>query len=111
MDARAPISKRQDALLTLLSIKDPELLLLLQDLLMDSSLRGPALRGLAAYADETTPKLILRHYSSFTDVEKSDAVQTLASRPAYALALLAALERGQVARRDLSAFTARQLLP
>ena len=110
MDAKAPLSKRQDALLTLVSIKDPELLPLLQDLLTDSSLRGPALRGLAAYADETTPELILRHYSSFTDAEKSDAVQTLASRPAYALALLAAMEQGQVARRDLSAFTARQLL-
>jgi putative heme-binding domain-containing protein len=83
---------------------------LLRDLVADRALRGAALRGLAVYADDATPELILRHYSSFTEAEKRDAVQTLASRPAYALALLAAVDQGRVARRDLSAFTARQLL-
>src|SRR5262249_20159128 len=34
----------------------------------------------------------------------------LASRPAYARALLTAVEQGRVGRRDISAFTARQLL-
>src|SRR5262249_13599173 len=33
-----------------------------------------------------------------------------ASRPGYALALLDAVEKGQVPRRDVSAFTVRQLL-
>jgi putative membrane-bound dehydrogenase-like protein len=108
-DADAPTAKREDALLTLLSIKDPELLPLLQELVEDRALRRPALRGLAAYADEATPELILRRYASLTDAEKSDAAGTLASRPAYALALLAAMEQGRVARRDVSAFTARQL--
>src|SRR5262249_51690610 len=45
-----------------------------------------------------------------TEAEKADAVGTLASRPVYALALLDAMEKGQVPRRDLSAFSARQLL-
>jgi putative membrane-bound dehydrogenase-like protein len=109
-DPNAPTAARQDALLTLLSIKSPELLPVLQNLVTDRTLRGPALRGLAAYADDATPGLILRHYASFTEAEKRDAVQTLASRPAYALALLAAVEQGRVGRRDISAFTARQLL-
>ena len=106
---KAPAAERQDALLTLLSLRDIDLLPLLQSLVEDRALRRAALRGLAVYADEATPELILRHYPSFTEPEKSDAVQTLASRPAYALALLAAVEDGRVARRDLSAFTARQL--
>jgi putative membrane-bound dehydrogenase-like protein len=109
-DADAPVAARQGALLTLLSIRDPELLPLLQDLVGERTLRGPALRGLAAYADEGTPEVILHQYSSFTEAEKRDAVGTLASRPAYALALLAAMEEGRVARRDVSAFIARQLL-
>jgi putative membrane-bound dehydrogenase-like protein len=103
-------AERQDALLTLVSIKDPALLPLLQSLLADRALSRAALRGLAAYADDATPSLILRRYPSFTEAEKSDAVQTLASRPDYALALLAAMEQGRVARRDVSAFTARQLV-
>jgi putative membrane-bound dehydrogenase-like protein len=110
LDEQASTTARQDALQTLVSIKDPELLPILQSLVADRALRGAALRGLAAYADDSTPELILRHYSSFTDMEKSDAVQTLASRPTYALTLLAALQDGRVARRDISAFTARQLL-
>ena len=75
----------------------------------DRAMRGPALRGLAAFNDPATPELILRHYPSLNDAEKADAVQTLASRPSYALALLDGMEKGVVARRDLSAFTARQL--
>jgi putative membrane-bound dehydrogenase-like protein len=109
-DAQAPTAARQDALLTLLSLRSPELLPLLRDLVADRTLRGAAVRGLAAYADDATPELILRHYPSFTEAEKRDAVQTLASRPAYALALLTAVDQGRVARRDLSAFAARQLL-
>jgi putative heme-binding domain-containing protein len=45
-----------------------------------------------------------------SDQEKADTVATLSSRPEYALALLEAMDKGRVPRRDLSAFTARQLL-
>ena len=109
-DPAAGEAARQTALQTLVEAGAPDLLPLLRDLLTDRVLRGPALRGLAAYNDPDTPALILRHYASFTDAEKADAVTTLASRPAYALALLDAMERGAVPRHDLSAFTARQLL-
>ncbi len=83
---------------------------LLVGLLDDRALRGAAVRGLAAFGDTATPRELLRRYSSLNDDEKADAVGTLASRPAYALALLDAVERGQVPRRDLSAFTVRQML-
>jgi putative membrane-bound dehydrogenase-like protein len=109
-DPAAPMATRQSAMQALLPTRRPELLPLLQGLLADPTLRGPALRGLAAYNDQATPKVILARYASFTDEEKADAVQTLASRPAYALALLDAVEAGQVPRRDLSAFTVRQML-
>jgi putative heme-binding domain-containing protein len=83
---------------------------MLQDLLNDPTLRGAALRGLAAYDDPATPKRILQRYSSLTDEEKADAVSTLASRATYALALLEAIEAGNVARDDLSPLIARQLI-
>jgi putative heme-binding domain-containing protein len=108
-DVKAPAAARAHALEALVYKKKPELVPLLQGLLDDRALRGPAVRGLAAFADPNTARLILRRYPSFTEAEKADAVQTLASRPAYALALLAAVEEGQVPRRDLSAFTVRQM--
>jgi putative membrane-bound dehydrogenase-like protein len=109
-DPKGQAAARQSALQTLVFMQKPELTPLLHELLSDPVLRAPALRGLAAFRDENTPKLILKHYPSFTEDEKSDAVQTLASRPAYALALLDAIERGQVERRDVSAYTVRQML-
>jgi hypothetical protein len=45
---------------------------------------------------------------SFSEEEKSDAIHTLTSRPAYALALLQAVEKGRIPRGDLPAFAVRQ---
>jgi putative membrane-bound dehydrogenase-like protein len=109
-DESAPPARRQHALETLVFKQKPDTLLLLQDLLNDNVLRGTAVRGLAAFNDGKTPELILKKYASFTDAEKADAVATLASRPAYALALLDAVEKKDVARADIYAFTARQLI-
>jgi putative membrane-bound dehydrogenase-like protein len=110
MDKGAPASVRRTALQALLDHKDPGLVRLMQGLIAEPAMRGPALRGLAAYSDEATFHEILSHYSSFSEEEKSDAIHTLTSRAAYALALLGAVERGQIPRRDLSAFTVRQML-
>jgi putative heme-binding domain-containing protein len=109
-DPKAETTARRNALQTLVEKRPPDLLPLLRMLLSDRALRGRALRGLASYSDPTTPALILEQYGSFGDAEKGDAIATLASRPKYALALLDAMEKGRVPRRDLSAFTVRQLL-
>ncbi len=101
---------RRAALQTLVEAKAAGLPPLLRELLADSVMRGAALRFLAAFSDADTPAIILKHYHEFTEAEKADAVATLASRPAYAGALLDAMGRGEVPTRDLSSFTARQLL-
>jgi putative heme-binding domain-containing protein len=108
-DSSTPVEQRKEALRTL-SFKQPsDLLAILQNLLTDKSIRGAAIKGLAAFDDATTPGLILKQYPGFTSDEKADAVQTLASRPAYANALLDAIEGKTVARTDLSPFTVRQI--
>ncbi len=109
-DTRADPAARRNALQALVEKRVPDAPALLRDLLAEPAMRGPALRALAAYQGPDTPALILRHYAGLSEAEKADAVATLASRPAYALALLDAMERGQVPRRDLSPFVARQLL-
>lgn len=109
-DAQSPAASRATALQALLYKQNPDLVPILHALLSDKAVRGPALRGLAAYSSEATPREVLRHFAAFTEEEKADAIHTLASRPAYALALLDAVEQGQVPRRELGAFTVRQLL-
>jgi putative membrane-bound dehydrogenase-like protein len=107
---KARAADRRGALQILVEVKAPELLSLLQKLLGERKMCGPALRGLAAFDDPQIPALILRPYASFNETEKADAINTLASRPKFALELLRAMEKGKVARRDLTPYTARQLL-
>jgi putative heme-binding domain-containing protein len=101
---------RQFALQTLIEKRPADLSAVLNSVIDDATLRGLAIRGLATCGDPQTPAAILSRYDRLTDMEKADAIATLASRPAYAIALLNAIERGSVPRRDLSSFTARQLL-
>ncbi|MFL5245345.1 MAG: PVC-type heme-binding CxxCH protein [Gemmataceae bacterium] len=105
-----PSARREKALQTLIFKQKPDLLPLLKELLGDKDLRASAIRGLAAFTDDKIPSLLLHHYSSFTPSEKADVIQTLASRPAYALALLDAIEKGRIPRTDVSAFAARQMV-
>jgi putative membrane-bound dehydrogenase-like protein len=100
---------RQAALDALLAIRDPELPRVLQRLLEDPALRRSALRGLAGYDDEATPAAVLGLYETLQGAERREALGTLVSRPAYALALLEAMERGDLPARDLSADLLRQL--
>ena len=109
LDGKAPQPTRLNALRHLVFNQGDDLPPLLQNLLTDKAMRGPAIKGLAAFDDAKTPGLILKQYSGLSDEEKADAVHTLASRPKYALALLDAIEAKTVARGDLSPFTVRQI--
>ena len=108
-DAKAEAGARRTALESLLGIRDPELPPVLQQLVADPAVRSPALRGLAAYDDAGTPAAILAAYGTFAGAEKRDALNTLASRNAFAKPLLAAVAAGKIAKTDLTADLVRQL--
>jgi putative membrane-bound dehydrogenase-like protein len=108
-DGKADPKQRTAALETLLAAKDAQLPPVLQSLLGDPDLRGPAIRGLAAYDDAKTPQLLLDTYPSLTTTEKRDALNTLAARPASARILLASLQSGSIPKADLTAPTVRNL--
>jgi putative heme-binding domain-containing protein len=93
----------------LLGVKDAELPPVLLSSLQDRQIRGPALRGLAAYNDSKTPEAILAAYSTFDGAQKRDALNTLVSRPAYAKPLLLAVSSGTLSSKDLTADVLRQL--
>jgi putative membrane-bound dehydrogenase-like protein len=104
-----PATARRAALEGLVDHHAPDLAPLLQDLLADKDLRRTALRGLAAYPDEKTPKLILARYPELSPDERADAVATLAARTDTALVLLDAVENKAIPRSDVSAFAARAM--
>jgi putative heme-binding domain-containing protein len=110
-DRSAPVAQRQAALDALLNAKVPDLAPTLQSLLADEKLRGPAIRGLAAYDDPNTARAILSDYASFDTQSKKDALATLGSRAQFAGALLSAVEAGNagITARDISADIVRQL--
>jgi putative membrane-bound dehydrogenase-like protein len=109
-DKSANTNERRIAIELLLPRKLPDFARTLHDLLADPAVRQAAIRGLAAFSDRDTPAAILKHYPTFSGEEKADAVLTLASRAAWANALLSAIEQGTVPRADVPVATARQVL-
>jgi putative membrane-bound dehydrogenase-like protein len=103
-DDGATASARRKAVEALAGAKDAELPKLLRTLLDDKAVSGAALRALAAYDDRDTPQIILEKYADFAPADRQAALSTLSSRPAYALALLDALEQKKVPRTDVTSF-------
>jgi putative heme-binding domain-containing protein len=109
VDRDASVKGRTSALQALVDHQDPRLVPTLFQLMDDPVLREPAVRGLAAFNDPKTPAIILQSFARMSAQEKQASLSTLASRPAYALALLDAIDHKIISRNDVSAFTARQL--
>ena len=110
VDKAAKPDARRSALASLVQSGAKDLAPALHKLLDETPLRSAALRALASYPHKATPGLIVGRYSILSTSEKQDAIGTLASRPSFALALLAAVEQKKIPAKDISAFTARQLL-
>jgi putative heme-binding domain-containing protein len=109
LDPASPADRRHRALAALVERQVPGLGPDLHALLDDPTLRGPAVRALAAYDDPATPRLLLDRYRAYSASERDDAIATLAARPTWAMALLNAIERGQIPRRDMGVSVARQI--
>jgi putative membrane-bound dehydrogenase-like protein len=109
-DKSANPSARGEAVDALVHARDPQATALLNDMVSDPALADTALKGLAEVGDDKTPGLVLDHYASFSEDQKRQAVNVLASKPAFAMKLLDAIEAGAVPHKDISAFTVRQLV-
>ncbi len=101
---------RNRAIELLSARKMPEIVESLRAGLRDPQVRGAAIRGLANYPEESTAQAILAVYPQLTAEEKTDAIQTLASRKSFAVALLSAIEKGTVPKTEITAFSARQII-
>ena len=79
------------------------------ELLDDPAMRLAALRDLGGYDYADTPGVLLARYPKLSAEEKIAAIDTLTARPAYAKALLKAVERKQIPASDVSISAARQM--
>jgi putative membrane-bound dehydrogenase-like protein len=100
---------RSQAIQSLVNAKDPEIAKLLHKLLDDRQVRPTVIRGLAAVGNPESPQQLISRYAKLDANEKTDAIQTLVSRPPYAIALLDAVGGGQIPKADLNAYTVRQI--
>ena len=108
-DRNADANTRRAALESLLTGRDAELPTLLQSLLNDLTLRGPAIRGLARFEAPGSAEAVVKIYPDLNATEKRDALNMLSSRATYAKPLLAATSAGTVPKKDLTAEIVRQL--
>jgi putative membrane-bound dehydrogenase-like protein len=102
-------NERNQALRSLLLSPPSDLSATLIRLLSDPEVAVESIRGLAHYKDAEIPSRILEASKSFGPPERSEMIQTLASRPAFARELLKAIRNKQVARSELTAIHARQI--
>lgn len=108
-DKSEPKQYRQDAILSLVQKKPAKLSDFLFTLLDDPETQDSALQGLAEFSDASIPERIMSLYPKLNASARQNALQTLASRRTWALALLDAVESKQISTSELTAYTARQL--
>jgi len=103
------ITAREQALEVLVRGRDEQAVSAFIAALNEPQLRGEAIRALANYDDANIPTELLKRYTAFDESARRDAIGTLTSRPAYALALLEAIEKKTLPRKDVHAYHVRQL--
>ena len=81
----------------------------LPGLLENPDLRMEAIRAMAAYENRSLAEALLKHFHHFDDEAKREAMQTLASRPTYGYLLTRALDEGEIEKREVPVYLARQL--
>lgn len=109
VDQKVVPAVRNRALQSLVARKVQDLDGLLLESLTDAAIARSALKGLAEYDHPDTATKIISIYPRLEPAARQDALQSLASRKAWAAKLLDALEAEQISRGDVTAYTARQL--
>lgn len=108
-DGNAAPEARRQALQAILVGRPNDFAPVLHDLLGDRAVMLEALRGLALYDDPATPSRAIGAMGVYGPEERAELVNTLASRPAYARALLQAVREGALDASEVSAFHAQQI--
>ncbi len=108
-DRDANLADRQHAFRILSQAARPNELALFLSLLEDRAFRSNALLTLAGYADPKIGPALVNQLASFSEKDRTAALDTLTSREVWALDLLNSIGKGRVEKTLLSAYYVRQL--
>jgi putative membrane-bound dehydrogenase-like protein len=100
---------RRNAFTGLTRSAKPELLTVVRSLINDKILGTAARSALAAYDDKDIPKALLSPWPVRSHEQQQATIATLITRPAYAHALLDAVQAGTVPANTISPYQARQI--
>ena len=109
LNRNAEPEARRQSIRTLLAGKPADFAPTLHDFLNDYAIVVDVLRGLALYDHPATPERILAATGYYSPDARTEMINTLASRPSYAKALMQALREKKIAPSEVSAFHARQI--
>lgn len=108
-DVEADPEKRKSALNSLTAKKWHTLPEEIPELLDDPVLRIDVIRAVAQYSNEDLGWMLIEEFDQFSQQEKNEALQTLASRRIYAFMLASGIEEGWFPRSEVPIYVARQL--
>jgi len=106
---QASVEQRRKSMQMLALRQRPELVKELPVLIRDKNLSLDGIRAVAAYDNEPLARLLIENYPGFNAAEKSEAIQTLASRPKSGWLLTQAISKNVIAKKDIPTYVARQL--
>lgn len=109
MSGEADIATRRSAIASLIEAQPDDLGKVLRSILNDRDLSPEAIRGLATVGDKETSQLLVSRFNGFYPAGKEAAVQTLAARPADAMALVSAIAAGKIERTYVPVYLVRQM--
>jgi putative heme-binding domain-containing protein len=109
MNESADLAMRKAALETLIANRPDDLRQVCEKLLDNRHLNATAVKGLALFDDAALGESLAKRYKKFDTAARPALMEVLVSRPAWALAVLKAIESGVIPKSDLSAFHARQI--
>jgi putative heme-binding domain-containing protein len=109
LNDKADLNQRRIALETLIEIRSPDLQQTCEKLIGVRWLNSTAVKGLALFNDRKIGEKLSAKYKSFHHSERAAVIETLASRPTFAAAMLDEMAKGTIPKADLTAFQARQI--
>jgi putative heme-binding domain-containing protein len=108
-DSKASRAARQHAFAVLSRAQDREALPAFLGLLDDGAFRTAAINLLARFESAETAPALVKRFKGFAANDRAAALNSLTSRPSFALTLLDAVASGEIERSQVTAYYVRQL--
>ena len=109
MDKTADPALRRSALESMIASRAPSLREACLVGLADARLNVVAAQGLATFDDPEIGRQLIKNYRRFRAPERPKVVAMLVSRKSFADQLVSAIEKGNIAAEELTAFDVRQI--